>query len=51
MFRAAGSSPDPPNILVALGRVLRKVDPRPKHSSDVGVALVESIVDDVMDER
>ena len=51
MFGAAGASSDAPDILVALGGVLCKVDPCPKHPTDVGVALVKPMVDDVMDER
>ena len=50
VFRAASASSNAPHVLVALGRVLRKVDPRPKHPPNVGVALVKPVVDDVMDE-
>ena len=41
----------PVNVLVTLGRVLRKVDPRPEHASDVRVPLVEALVDDGVNER
>lgn len=50
MFGAASASSNAPHVLVALGRVFRKVDPRTKHPPNVSVALVKSIVDDVMDE-
>ena len=51
MQGAAGPSSDTIYILVALGRVLGKVDPGAEHAPDVGVALVKALVDDGVDER
>jgi len=48
---AARPAPDAVHVLVALGRVLGKVDPGAEHASDVGVALVKALVDDGVDER
>ena len=48
---AAGASPDAVHVLVALGRVLGKVDAGAEHAPDVGVPLVEALVDDGVDER
>jgi len=47
---AARASSDAVHVLVALGRVLGEVDPGAKHASDVGVPLVEALVDDGVDE-
>lgn len=44
--RAAGSSTDAVNVLVAFGGVLRKVDPSAKHSTDVSMSFVKAFVDD-----
>lgn len=49
--RAAGPASDPVHVLVALGRVLSKVNPGAEHPANVGVALVEAFVDDGVDER
>ena len=48
MLRAASPPTNTPHVLVALGGVLGKVYPSTEHPSDVGVALVKAIVDDVM---
>ena len=50
VLTAASAPSNPPHILVALGGVLGKVYPCTKHATDVGVALVKPIVDDVVDE-
>ena len=50
MGGASGASSNPVHVLVALGGVLGKVDPRPEHAPDVGVALVEALMDDGVDE-
>ena len=47
--RAARPPPDPVNILVALGRVLGEVDPSAEHPTNVGVSLVEALMDDGVD--
>lgn len=41
---------DPIHVLIALGGVLSKVDAGAKHATDVGVALVEALMDDGVDE-
>ena len=48
---ASSAAPDAVNILVALGRVLRKVDPRAEHAPNVRVPLVKALVDDGVHER
>ena len=42
---AASPAPDAVDVLVALGGVLGEVDPGPEHSADVGMALIEALVD------
>ncbi|TNN86297.1 hypothetical protein EYF80_003382 [Liparis tanakae] len=44
------ASTNPVHVLVAFGRVLGEIDPGAKHAADVGVALVEALVDDGVDE-
>ena len=51
MQGAARPSSDAVHVLVALGRVLGKVDPCAEHAPDVGVALVKALVDYGVDER
>ena len=51
MRGTARASPDAVDVLVTLGGVLRKVDARSEHASDVGGALVKAFVDDGVDER
>ena len=51
MLTAAGAPTDAPHVLVALGGVLRKVDPGTEHTTDVGMALVKPVVNDVVDKR
>ena len=50
MRGAARASANAVHVLVALGRVLGKVDPGAEHAPDVGVPLVKSLVDDGVDE-
>ena len=50
MSGTSRSSSNPIHVLVAFGGVLRKVDARAEHAADVGVALVEALVDDCIDE-
>lgn len=38
-------------ILITLGAMLRKVDARPEHTTNVGVTLVKSALHDRIDER
>ena len=51
MQGAARPSTNTVHVLVALGRVLGEVDPGAEHASYVGMALVEALVDDGVDER
>lgn len=44
------ASTDPVHVLVAFGGVLGKIDPGAEHAPDVGVPLVEALVDDGVDE-
>lgn len=44
--RASSASSYSIHILVTLGGILSKVDPSSKHSSNVGVPLIEAFVDD-----
>lgn len=49
MLTTSGATTDTPDILVTLGRVFGKIDPSTKHATNVGVPLVEPIMNDVMD--
>lgn len=51
MGGASCASTNPVHVLVALGGVLSKIDPGAKHPADVGVSLVEALVDDGVDKR
>ena len=43
---APRAAPYPVHVLVALAGVLGEVDPRPEHTADVGVSLVEPFLRD-----
>ena len=51
MLAAASTTSDTPHILVTFGGVLSEVDPCTEHATYVGMALIESIMNDVMDKR
>lgn len=44
------ASTNPIHVLVAFGGVLCKIDPGAKHAADVGVAFVEALMNDGVDE-
>lgn len=46
----SSASTNPVHVLVAFRRVLSKVDASTEHATNVGVALVETFVDDGVDE-
>lgn len=49
--RGAPRAPaDPVHILIAFGGVFGKIDSGAEHAADVGVTLVEALVDDGVDE-
>lgn len=48
--RTSDAAADPVHVLIGLGAVLCKVDPRAEHSPDVGVPLVEAFLHDRVDE-
>ena len=47
---ASRASTNPVHVLVAFRGVLSKIDPGAKHAADVGMSLVEALVDDGVDE-
>lgn len=49
--RTSGSTADPVNILIALAAVLGEINSCPEHTANVGVSLVESFLNDRVDER
>lgn len=49
MRRASDSASYSVHVLVRLGAVLRKVDPRTEHTANVGVPLVETFLYDGID--
>lgn len=50
MGGASRASTNPVHVLVAFRGVLSKIDPSAKHAADVGMSLVEALVDDGVDE-
>lgn len=50
MGGAAGAATDAVHVLVAFGGVLGKIDASAEHAADVGVALVEALMNDGVDE-
>lgn len=48
--RTSDSPANPVHVLVGLGAMLRKVDSRAEHSTDVGVTFVEAFLYDGVDE-
>ena len=48
---ASGATTNAVDVLIAFGRIFRKVDACTEHPADIGVPLVESLLHDGVNER